>query len=404
MKFSNKLKKLILKKEKDDEYLYKHLNSLSKYYDRLHIELEEVDNDYNKEWVGLYNDVICKIHPNSIVSYFRFDHLTFLKELSTCKKLHLLKSKIQNDIQLSIKIENTNILIFVTIGVGTTESGVKLISGESINIFYSHKDIEDIDFINKLINKNIIPIEIFEYEYSFVGMLNVNNNGYFIRKINITNKIGEYENLDLYYGDGFSDAYEGIIDRLNNTDSGILLLYGDPGTGKTYTIKQIIKRLANKKQFVYISANTISALLSPDFMSFITSWIYDNNIKTSLVFIIEDAESLLLKRDGMSDSSVISNLLNLTSGILNDILGIQVICTFNTKIDNIDEAVLREGRLIGEVEFTKRTIQEVDKIYKELEIDKTADCKMSLADIFSIKNQQESIRFKKNTDSKIGFI
>lgn len=400
MKFSSKLKKLILKNEKDDEYLYEHFKCLSKYYDTLHISLEKVDNDYNKELIGLYNDVICKIHPNRWDSCNRYDHLTFLKELSTYKNLHLLKSNIYNSIQLSIKIENTNILMFVTIGIGTTESEVKLISGESITIFYSHEDIEDVDFINKLINKNTIPMKMFEHEYSFVGMLNVNNNGYFIRKINLTNKIGEYTNLDLLYGEGFCNAYERVIDRLINTDSGILLLYGDPGTGKTYTIKQIIKRLANKKQFIYISANTISSLLSPDFMSFITSWIYDNNIETSLVFIIEDAESLLLKRDEMYDSSAISNLLNLTSGILNDILGIQVIGTFNTKINNIDEAILREGRLIGELEFSKRTVQEVDKIYEKLEIDKKAEYKMSLADIFTIKNQQESIRFKRIVDDK----
>lgn len=69
-----------------------------------------------------------------------------------------------------------------------------------------------------------------------------------------------------------------------------------------------------------------------------------------LTIVIEDAEDLLVSRD-TNHNSGISMLLNLTDGLLGQSLGIQVICTFNTHVSNIDRALLRKGRLIALYEF-----------------------------------------------------
>jgi hypothetical protein len=71
------------------------------------------------------------------------------------------------------------------------------------------------------------------------------------------------------------------------------------------------------------------------------------------IFIIEDAESIITKRDGQNGhrSELVSTILNITDGILNDIFNIQVLLTFNTEINSIDEALLRKGRLISKYEF-----------------------------------------------------
>jgi ATP-dependent 26S proteasome regulatory subunit len=68
------------------------------------------------------------------------------------------------------------------------------------------------------------------------------------------------------------------------------------------------------------------------------------------VVIIEDAENIMMDRKYNSDSSV-SNLLNLSDGLLSDCLSVQIICTFNNSINLIDAALMRKGRLIAKYEF-----------------------------------------------------
>ena len=74
------------------------------------------------------------------------------------------------------------------------------------------------------------------------------------------------------------------------------------------------------------------------------------------ILVVEDAEELISIRDG-NRSSNISWLLNLTDGLLGEALKIKVICTFNTPLKNIDEALLRKGRLIARYEFKELNIE-----------------------------------------------
>ena len=63
------------------------------------------------------------------------------------------------------------------------------------------------------------------------------------------------------------------------------------------------------------------------------------------VLVIEDAERVISDRQGHGSSAGVSNILNLTDGILGDCLNIQIIATFNMARERIDSALLRKGRL-----------------------------------------------------------
>ena len=53
--------------------------------------------------------------------------------------------------------------------------------------------------------------------------------------------------LELNYGTDFSKVHKVIVDRLNsNNDKGIILLHGDPGTGKTSYIKHLTTLVKDK--------------------------------------------------------------------------------------------------------------------------------------------------------------
>ncbi|MGO8056094.1 hypothetical protein, partial [Rhizobium leguminosarum] len=54
-----------------------------------------------------------------------------------------------------------------------------------------------------------------------------------------------------------------------------------------------------------------------------------------------------------NNSSSVSNLLNISDGLLADFLNVQLVCTFNSSLTFIDTALLRKGRLIAKYEFGK---------------------------------------------------
>ena len=87
-------------------------------------------------------------------------------------------------------------------------------------------------------------------------------------------------------------------------------------------------------------------------------------------------------------------LLNLTDGIIGDVLGIKLICTFNTSLNNIDKALIRKGRLSLKYEFKKLAKDKVSNI-----IGKTVDKEMTLADIYYADEND----FSKKIQNKIGF-
>ena len=139
--------------------------------------------------------------------------------------------------------------------------------------------------------------------------------------------------LNLYYENDFGETDELIRKRLGQKkDKGIVLLHGLPGTGKTTYLRHIIGRI--KKKILFISPAVASGLLNPDFVDLLIE-------NTDSVLIIEDAENIIMDRK-LDAGSAVSDLLNLSDGLMADCLNIQLICTFNSPLTMIDSALLRK--------------------------------------------------------------
>lgn len=184
--------------------------------------------------------------------------------------------------------------------------------------------------------------------------------------------------LVLNYGKSFKKINDTIVRRLNtDNDKGIVLLHGEPGTGKTTYIKYL-SSLIKEKQIIFVPPMMAESLTDPTIIPFLME--YKNSI-----LIIEDAEKVLGTRENSNNvSQSTSNLLNLTDGILGDCLNIQIVATFNTKRDNIDDAFMRKGRLIAEHKFTKLSINDSNKLLSSLSKDVITDKEMALSDIYNI--------------------
>ena len=176
-----------------------------------------------------------------------------------------------------------------------------------------------------------------------------------------------------HYNDNFHVINETIINKLNENKNGIILLHGIPGTGKTSYIQSLIGNVEHR-MFIYFPIALMSQIDSPSMQTFLLN--YDNAI-----LILEDAEQLIQKRDEFSGSQL-SGLLNISDGLLGKTLNLTIIITFNTKLNNVDEALLRKGRLIYNYEFEKLSIEKVNNLCTILGKE-SANKEMTLTEIYN---------------------
>ncbi len=212
------------------------------------------------------------------------------------------------------------------------------------------------------------------------------------------NDVGEYDladfkikkvdvKLEENYNQDLVTMHPKILEFLNSSDdNGIVLLHGRPGTGKTSYIRHLITEC--KSKFIFLPNNLFGNIGNPDFIAFIST--YPNT-----VIILEDCEELLKPRGQNSSGASISNLLNLGDGLLGDALRLKIICTFNSSLTKIDDAVLRKGRLKFRYEFKPLEDDKVNQLLKSLNIEVTTNEPMVLADIFNYTQNNGSEENKK---------
>ena len=186
-------------------------------------------------------------------------------------------------------------------------------------------------------------------------------------------------NLEENYNEDFIEKSKKIITGLNDKNkTNLVILSGPAGTGKTTFLRYLASKL--KKNIIFIPPDLVDSITSPSFIPFLLN----NN---DCILIVEDAEPVLEKRHTGGRSSGVSNVLNLTDGLLSDCLNISIIATFNINTKNIDDALMRKGRLLMHYHFDylneKKSKELLEKLgHKEIEV----KAPMSLADIYYYNN------------------
>ena len=205
----------------------------------------------------------------------------------------------------------------------------------SAYISYNDEDYKD---------KIVSVIEDFLWDYELIDindMLNIEWNydaGNSIKYIDIRERLC----TELH-----EEAYPNIKNDLNeyikkylNSKSNVLILQGQPGTGKTNLIRKIIQKVRGK--VIYINDESLmnsdilfTKLLNEDYAG----------------IVIEDGDLLLTSRDRGNNN--MHRFLNIADGVIKSLSKKIIFSTNLPNINSIDDALLRKGRCFDVLQFDK---------------------------------------------------
>lgn len=175
-------------------------------------------------------------------------------------------------------------------------------------------------------------------------------------------------NMD-YYPSTHVDDIQKVLQEVT---PGLVLLTGNPGTGKSRFAEHLCANNTFKKNIFLTDAKTAVLMLKPDSLE---------EIKNSIV-IVEEGDPLI--EDRKKNPKFDSSFLDITSGITAETYGIIWVITTNLSLDHVDPAIKRRGRMLLHNDFRNLTRKEI-KILNDkglTKIDSIPSDGMSLADIF----------------------
>lgn len=256
--------------------------------------------------------------------------------------------------------------------------------------------------VKKFCDKHIIDLAQGQSaSQSKVYLLSKDSNRYFFNSFSLQ----PHPFLSCGFSQKNQDFFGGIVDKIATKKpfGRIHIFHGPPGTGKTSFIKSVItetlKKYASSRSahffdsrkicFIYIPVSSFSFFSSPEAIGTLLDEGFSETSR--IVFIIEDADNLIKKRDyDGNDKDTLSNLLNFCDGITGQIFDVQCLVTSNIASEKIDPAFVRPGRLGSLVIFDPLDGEEKKQFCDQFKIEEPQGPR-TLAELFEIVNEKQFV-------------
>ena len=198
------------------------------------------------------------------------------------------------------------------------------------------------------------------------------------------------------YTPDVQDEFANLLVRMNDSRSGLIVLNGPPGTGKTHLIRALLTELKGKR-------GGLVCVPPITFLTDISKLLDAVSAKTSSLVVFEDLGDVLTSAASSEHVEVFSNLVNVTDGLLSLLNDSLLLLSFNTDIGKINPAILRPGRCIGQIEIGELPVAQARDILLddnlELNLSKQS---YTLADIYEMKRVRHTLDANKS-QNHVGF-
>jgi hypothetical protein len=205
----------------------------------------------------------------------------------------------------------------------------------------------------------------------------------------------------------------------NLTGGKIILWRGLPGTGKTWCIRALTESwkswctshyIIDLDNFLGDSVNYMLGLIAKlhaldeddgddDDMA-----VLESRKKKWNLLILEDAGEFV-SYEAKAKGSALTKLLNIGDGMLGQGMNLLILITTNQELEDIHEAVSRQGRCLSNLEFPKFDSKEARDWLKSHNFEGDVPPSLTLSDLYSVlPNAKRTVLNKTRQRKKMGFV
>lgn len=155
------------------------------------------------------------------------------------------------------------------------------------------------------------------------------------------------------YEPGVVEAFDHVVrDLVSPAPCGrLVLIDGPPGTGKSFVVRALLAERGTEATFVLVPPDLVGAMSGPELVPVLLEHRGDQDFTDAeedppgpIVLVLEDADECLAPRMADNIRSVAS-MLAFGDGLLGSIMDVRLVATTNRARVELDEALLRPGRL-----------------------------------------------------------